>query len=137
MVGSRRRWGCVVVVRAPTNPRTVFDPIQTALPSPPPRRCRHAALHNVPERCSPALSLPVQAVLAAMGLGAGSVGAARGDGRGGPGQSPEPGMVIMLDYHKTGHNLLPMLIDLLEDHDIVRHPQPLHTRAPLADIHSS
>jgi hypothetical protein len=98
----------VVVVRAPTNPRTVFDPIQTALPSPPPRRCRHAALHNVPERCSPALSLPVQAVLAAMGLGAGSVGAARGDGRGGPGQSPEPGMVIMLNYHNTGHDLLPM-----------------------------
>jgi len=43
-------------------------------------------------------------------------------------------MVIMLNYHKTGHDLLPMLIDLLEDHDIVRHPQPLHELPSLTFI---
>lgn len=67
----------------------------------------------------------MQAVLAVLGLAAGGDGVT-GDPIGG--QSPEPGMVIMLNYHKTGHELLPMLIDLLEDEKIVRH---LHPRKPL------
>jgi hypothetical protein len=107
-----------------------------------PRYLASLASHHSPgtipgcrARCPAALqltvfasALTVQAVLAVLGLTAGGGGTTGQNSA----PSPEPGLIVMLNYHKTGHELLPMLIDLLEDHKIGN----ISPRVPLTRLRS-